>query len=259
MKIDLYQVDAFTDKQFGGNPAAVCPLEDWLQDDLLQNIAAENNLSETAFFVKKKGQYSLRWFTPLTEVNLCGHATLAAAYVIFNFIDTGAEKIEFSSLSGLLTVRNRGNLLELNFPVSEMVKIDVDNALTLALRTKPVEVWQGEDLMAVFNSEETIRKMEPDFTRLKHINTRGIIVTAKGARSDFVSRFFGPAVGIDEDPVTGSAHTMLTPYWSKRLGREELLAHQLSSRFGVVHCKLLGDRVLLSGSAVMFLKGKIQI
>ena len=253
----IYQVDAFTDKVFSGNPAAVCPLDRWLSDDLLRKIAMENNLSETAFYVKKGDQYEIRWFTPTIEVDLCGHATLASAYVLFNFEHHYQNEITFySPRSGILTVRKDGDLITLNFPTDVYGKIDLFPALAAGFREKPLEAYKGKtDYMLVFDNEDEIRNMKPDFLAIGKLDSRGVIVTARGRGVDFVSRWFGPQTGVDEDPVTGSAHTTLTPYWSGILGKTELTAAQLSARTGYLECRLLGDRVEISGKARIYMTG----
>lgn len=259
MKLAIYQVDAFTSKLFCGNPAAVCPLNDWLEDDVMQSIAAENNLAETAFFVKNKNYYDLRWFTPETEVDLCGHATLATAYVIFNLLKNGSEKIIFQTKSGKLEVTKRNDLLVMNFPSRKPVATEIPEGLVEAMGKAPKEVFQSRDLLLLYDSEEEILSLQPNFNLLSKIDCFGYIATAKGNESDFVSRFFAPKEGINEDPVTGSAHSTLIPFWAERLGKNELLAHQISKRGGELFCKLLGDRVEIAGNAFLYLTGSIEI
>ncbi|MBI4929125.1 MAG: PhzF family phenazine biosynthesis protein [Bacteroidetes bacterium] len=260
MKIKIYQVDAFTNHLFGGNPAAICPLDEWLADEMMQNIAHENNLAETAFFVKKENGFHIRWFTPNTEVDLCGHATLATAHVIFLEQPISGNEITFDSRSGKLTVRKENNLLTLNFPADKMEKTNLSQQLIVALGTTPLEVYKGKtDYMLVYDTQEQIERIRPDFRKLGELEARGVIVTAKGKTCDFVSRFFAPKCGIDEDPVTGSAHTSLTPYWSAKLGKTELSALQLSKRKGYLKCKLLGGRVEIAGEAKLYLRGEIEI
>ncbi len=260
MKIKLYQVDAFTEKIFGGNPAAVCPLENWLPDIVLQNIAMENNLAETAFYIQHKGEYHIRWFTPALEVDLCGHATLATAHVMFNHEGVSANSISFQSRSGVLGVEKNGKLLTLDFPVDDIEEIPLTAELTQGFNIKPVAALKGKtDIALIFSSEEDILNLQPDFRTIAQLHGRGVIVTAKGRQVDFVSRFFAPQAGIDEDPVTGSAHTTLTPYWATVLGKTELSAIQLSKRRGELQCKLLGDRVLISGYARTYLTGEITV
>lgn len=263
MKIPIYQVDAFTGKLFGGNPAAVCPLEEWLDRQTMQNIAAENNLSETAFFVKKGEGFEIRWFTPTVEVDLCGHATLASAHVIFNFLDFKGEVITFQSQSGELRVTRSGDFLTLDFPSTKSELMEIPGQLAEALNATPSAVYRSRDLLVLFEKEEDIVSMRPNFSLIYDVLTSqdcfGMIVTAPGNQSDFVSRFFAPPEGIDEDPVTGSAHTILTPFWAERLDKKSLHAYQLSKRKGELFCELTGDRVLISGKAVTYLKGEIEI
>ncbi len=261
MKLNLYQVDAFTEKVFGGNPAAVCPLNEWITDELMQNIAMENNLAETAFYVKKEDRYEIRWFTPAVEVDLCGHATLATAHVLFNHEGHTDHIIRFfSPRSGELRVTKTGHLLTLNFPTDILKKIDMPVFISACFQTEPIEAYMGKtDFMFVFKNETEIKNIQPDFKAINSLGGRGAIVTAPGDSVDFVSRFFAPQSGIDEDPVTGSAHTSLTPYWSKKLGKIELSAIQLSARKGYLQCKDLGERVEISGKAQTYLKGEIII
>lgn len=260
MKISIYQIDAFTDDLFGGNPAAVCPLEFWLSDELLQNIAAENNLSETGFYVKKGDEYELRWFTPAVEVDLCGHATLATAHVIFTFDNYSGDEIIFHSRSGILKVRKNEDMLILNFPADEITKTELPDNITDCFGIKPQEVYKGvSDQMFVFSSQQEIEEMDPNFHLINKLEARGIIVTAKGDNVDFVSRFFCPQVGINEDPVTGSAHTTLTPYWAKSLDKNSMSAMQLSKRVGVLWCELIDDRVEISGKAQIYMIGEIDV
>lgn len=255
----IYQVDAFADKVFSGNPAAVCPLNNWLSDDILQKIAMENNLAETAFFIKKGSGYHLRWFTPTVEVDLCGHATLAAAYVLFNHENHKENIIHFhSSRSGALTVTKNGDLLTLNFPADTVSPAALSEELTAGFDIKPMAAFKGKtDYMLIFEKENDIKFLKPDFDKISRISARGVIVTAKGKEVDFVSRFFGPQVGVNEDPVTGSAHTTLVPYWSQQLGKTELTAIQLSSRKGYLQCKNAEDRVEISGQGKLYLIGEI--
>ena len=259
MKISLFQINAFTNEVFSGNPAAVCPLEKWIDDSKMQSIAAENNLSETAFFVKSDNHYDLRWFTPTTEVDLCGHATLAASFVLFNELRISAKEIVFHTKSGPLTVQKKGELLEMDFLLHIPIDCDVPEDLIKGLGKEPVEVLNSEDYLAVFGSEDVVRNLKPDFERLKRLDLRGVIVTSPGEKSDFVSRFFAPKVGIDEDPVTGSAHCSLAPYWGRRLGKNQLHAMQLSSRGGELYCEVLDERILISGRAVKFMRREIFV
>ncbi len=259
-KISLYQVDAFTDKLFHGNPAGVCILDEWLDDDLMQNIAAENNLAETAFVVKAGDLFEIRWFTPTIEVDLCGHATLASAYVIFNYYPTSQNLIVFSSSrSGKLPVERQGSWLTLNFPTDTYTPIDIPEVLITAFQKKPIEAYRGKtDIMLIYAAQEDIEGFRPNLPLIESVGGRGVIVTAPGSNVDFVSRFFAPQIGIDEDPVTGSAHTTLTPYWSKKLEKKRLTARQLSKRIGDLVCEMKDDRVMISGRAVTFFKGEIS-
>ncbi|MEY2940880.1 MAG: hypothetical protein RJA67_565 [Bacteroidota bacterium] len=261
MKIPIYQVDAFTNERFKGNPAAVCPLDSWLPDAVMQNIAAENNLAETAFLVSSGDRYEIRWFTPTVEVDLCGHATLASAYVLFNELGFSGDQINFiSHRSGPLSVTKYGSILALNFPVDTLLELPLKPAFAIGLSQAPVKVFKGKtDYLFVYDSEAEILALQPDFEALKSHPVRGIIVTAPGETTDFVCRFFGPACGVNEDPVTGSAHTTLTPYWSSVLGKTELRARQLSLRTGNLTCKLVGDRVEIAGEAVLYLRGEIEV
>jgi PhzF family phenazine biosynthesis protein len=261
MKIPIYQVDAFTDRLFSGNPAAVCPLDFWLNDEVLQKIAMENNLSETAFFVKKDSSYEIRWFTPVAEVELCGHATLASAHVLFSHLSHHGNQITFiSRFSGELKVIKEDDLLTLDFPRDDIQPALPPEGLIESLGKKPAEIWKGKsDYLLYYPAQEDIEEMTPNFHHLKKIEARGIIVTAPGYECDFVSRFFGPAVGVDEDPVTGSAHTTLTPFWAHRLNQLEFEAQQLSSRGGFLNCKLAGSRVLISGNARTYMVGTILV
>ncbi|WP_297095320.1 PhzF family phenazine biosynthesis protein [uncultured Draconibacterium sp.] len=261
MNLTVYQVDAFAEKVFEGNPAAVIPLNDeWLPDEIMQKLALENNLSETAFFIKKDDCYHIRWFTPEAEVDLCGHATLATSHVLFQHLNYTADRICFQSRSGKLSVKKEGDLLVLNFPASQVEAKYIPTGLKTAFGIHPQECFKGrEDLMLVFKTENDIYNLEPDFTKMLEATSRGIICTAKSEKYDFVSRFFAPSVGINEDPVTGSAHTMLIPYWSEQLNKKNMLAKQISKRGGVLHCKQLGDRVEIGGKAVTYLVGTINI
>ena len=259
MNIPIYQIDAFSNRVFAGNPAAVCPLEEWLEDSVLQAIAQENNLSETAFFIPEENGYHIRWFTPVSEVDLCGHATLATAFVIFNYIDTLSNETTFSSRSGKLTIVKEKGLLSMDFPSQSPIPCEAPKELVDGLRKEPLEILCSEDYFVVFSNEKDIVELNPDMGMLKKLDLRGVIITAKGDKVDFVSRFFAPKFGIDEDPVTGSAHCALTPYWSNKLNKKNLHAHQVSQRGGELFCKDCGDRVKISGRAVMFMKGSISI
>lgn len=261
MELKLYQVDAFADSVFTGNPAAVCPLQQWLSDEIMLKIAAENNLSETAFYVRRQDNIEIRWFTPGVEVDLCGHATLATAFVLSNFEGFSDEVINFlSPRSGPLPVTVQDGNFVLNFPVDKFEAVSLTEALISATDRKPASAYKGRtDYMLVFDNEEDIRNARPNLAEIEKLDARGIIVTAKGTKYDFVSRFFAPAVGVDEDPVCGSAHTTLTPYWAEQLNKTALTAFQLSERTGVVNCRLLGERVELGGRAVLYLQGSIFI
>ena len=259
MQLPIYQIDAFASEVFRGNPAAVCPLGRWLDDEQMQAIAEENSLSETAFFIKQGDIYHLRWFTPVAEVDLCGHATLASAFVILNILEPGATRVRFMTRSGELIVTRRDSLLTMDFPAQHPQPCQAPQALIEGLGETPRELLTGEDYFAVFESENVIRNLQPDMRCLKKLDRRGVIVTAPGETVDFVSRFFAPKLGVNEDPVTGSAHCALTPYWSAKLKKQTLTARQLSHRGGDLHCKLAGDRVFISGRAVKYMEGTIEI
>ena len=262
MKITLYQIDAFTETVFGGNPAAVCVLDTWIDERLMQTISAENNLSETAFVVKNNDTYEIRWFTPTVEIDLCGHATLASAFVIFNYFKTTDTTIKLHShRSGNLTVENgkNGNLT-LDFPINEAKKTEDNINLNKALGKAPLETYKSTfDYMLVYSSQKEIEELQPDLSLLSKTKTRGVMVTAPGDDVDFVSRFFAPAAGIDEDPVTGSAHCTLTPYWSNKLKKNILTAKQVSKRGGHLICQLNGDRVKISGKCCLYMIGEIHV
>jgi len=259
MKRTIYQVDAFSKEVFKGNPAAVCILDSWPTDTLMQQIANENNLSETAFSVPKGDCFEIRWFTPEMEVELCGHATLATAHVLFRHLDHPGNHICFDSIhSGRLSVKRNGELLTLDFPADRMEEMVVPELIVTALLTPPLKAFRGKtDFMFVFASESEIEDMEPDYGLLAQVGGRGVIVTAPGNEVDFVSRFFAPQTGINEDPVTGSAHTSLTPYWSRVLGKKRLTARQLSSRGGDLICEEQGERVEISGHAHTYMIGEL--
>lgn len=261
MKTPLYQVDAFASDVFSGNPAAVCLLEAWPDDVLLQAVAAENNLSETAFLVAAGGGYELRWFTPVTEVALCGHATLASAYVLFNCRQWTRDSVAFATRrSGELTVARRGDLLEMDFPSRPARVCETPAGLAEALGAKPAEVLESaEDLMVVLDSEAAVAGVKPDFAALQKMECRGVIVTARGKDCDFVSRFFAPRFGINEDPVTGSAHCVLVPYWAGVLQKSRLHARQISKRGGELFCVHAGERVKIAGQAALYLEGTITV
>jgi PhzF family phenazine biosynthesis protein len=263
MKLTLYQVDAFTDKLFGGNPAAVVPLEKWLPDTLMQQLAMENNLAETVFFVpskNKEADYDIRWFTPALEINLCGHATLASAFVLFDIIKEKKKSVTFDSKSGLLTVKKKKNLLLMDFPSWKPEKIDdypsdLKDALGIS---EIVAVYKFRDLLVELNHEQDVINAKPDFTSLKKMGEK-VIITSPGTEVDFVSRFFAPIAGIDEDPVTGSAHSQLIPFWSEKLGKQILHAKQLSSRGGDIYCEQNGERVTMGGRCVFYMKGEFKV
>jgi PhzF family phenazine biosynthesis protein len=257
--IPIYQVDAFASELFLGNPAAVCPLDDWLPDDVLQAIAAENNLSETAYFKARGEDYDLRWFTPVREVDLCGHATLGTAYVIANHFAVERDSFRFHTRSGVLEVRRDGEDFTMDFPTREGGRVEETDLIGAVLRNPVQEVWRGQDIMAVLASEAEVRALDPDMAELALLDTRGVIVTAAGETCDFVSRFFAPQSGVPEDPVTGSAHCMLTPYWAAQLGKTVMTARQLSKRGGELSCELRGHRVLITGRAVPYLEGRIRV
>jgi PhzF family phenazine biosynthesis protein len=256
--IPIFQVDAFTGAVFAGNPAAVCPLETWLPDSVMQSIAAENNLAETAFFVPQNGTFHLRWFTPMCEVDLCGHATLASAHVLFEELGYKAESIRFETKSGELVVEREGGRLTMDFPARPPEPVEPDPALSSCLGGAPTEVLAARDYLVVYGSEEEVKALQPEMASLSKIDRFATIVTAPGRDCDFVSRFFAPAKGIPEDPVTGSSHCTLIPYWAKKLGKTRLHARQVSPRSGELFCELAGDRVKISGHAALFLKGLIS-
>lgn len=263
MDIPLYVVDAFTDKAFSGNPAAICPLDKWIADDLMQAIAAENNLSETAFLVPAKDGWELRWFTPSVEVDLCGHATLASAFALSLESNAETNHFLFYTKSGELQVRKSGGLFTLDFPSRSLDDSDnqsLCDRVEKALGSRPANACQaGNTWIAEYGSEHEVKSFSPDYSQVKALDTHALIVTAKGENCDYVSRFFAPAVGIDEDPVTGSAHCGLIPYWHRKTGKSDMLARQVSSRGGELHCKYLGERVEISGQAVLFSQGKISL
>jgi predicted PhzF superfamily epimerase YddE/YHI9 len=272
MKLPLYQIDAFASAVFSGNPAAVCPLERWLPDATMQSIAAENNLAETAFFVPRpagamsgagtpagKTEYDLRWFTPETEIDLCGHATLASGFVVFSVLEPSRRDVTFHTRSGPLTVRCDADEFSMDFPARPPERCPAPAGLDAMLGGTPREVWRSRDLMAVFDREPDVRALKPSFDAIRALDVFGVIVTAPGSEVDFVSRFFAPLQGVPEDPVTGSAHCTLVPYWAKRLGRPRLRARQISPRGGELRCEDRGDRVTISGRAVKYLEGVIEI
>jgi len=259
--LPVYQIDAFTEGPFTGNPAAVCLLDEWLPDDMMQKIAMENNLSETAFIVPSGSEWLIRWFTPVTEVDLCGHATLASAHVILNMLQPERYNVSFSTLEmGSLTVRKNGDMLELDFPADTLQECLLPDLIKESMGKEPLEWFIGRsDYLLLYGTENDILDLKPDFSMLKRADGRGVIATAPGSDTDFVSRFFAPQAGIDEDPVTGSAHTTLTPFWSARLGKKSLKARQLSMRGGYLECTLSDDRTLIAGHAILYMKGEIVI
>jgi PhzF family phenazine biosynthesis protein len=261
MSQKLYQIDAFTENLFTGNPAAVCPLEKCLDTDVMQNIAAENNLAETAFTVPVEKGYEIRWFTPEVEVDLCGHATLASAFVLMNFEGFSEDKINFfSKNNGMLTVTKNGEFLTLDFPKDTLQKVEDLSIFEKCFAYQPIEAYQGKtDYLLIFENENQIQNITPNIFEISKINARGIIVSSKSENYDFTSRFFGPNCGVNEDPVTGSAHTTLTPFWAEKLGKNKLTAKQISKRGGVLECELKNDRILISGKCKTYLKGEIFI
>jgi len=260
MELPIYQVDAFASRVFAGNPAAVCPLDHWLSDAAMQAIAAENNLSETAFFVKTGGgSFDLRWFTPAIEVDLCGHATLGSAFVIANYLDPASPEIRFQSRSGPLTVTRAGDIFTLDFPVRRPERMADDPRVAAALGAVPTETWCNKNTIAVFAAQAEVAALAPDMAALATLESGGVIATAPGEDCDFVSRYFAPKAGIPEDPVTGSAHCELTPYWAERLGRAKLRAQQISARGGELTVELRQDRVLISGRVAPYLQGRIFV
>jgi PhzF family phenazine biosynthesis protein len=260
MKIPMFQVDAFTGEVFGGNPAAVCVLGDWLEDSRMQAIAAENNLSETAFLVRREGSYALRWFTPRAEIDLAGHPTLASAFVVFEMLEPGVTEVRFETLrSGVLTVRKEGSALAMDFPSRPAEPCTAPEALVQGLGVSPAKTLKARDHLVVLESETAVHAVRPRFDLLETLDSLGVIVTAPGDNCDFVSRFFAPKHGIPEDPVTGSAHCTLIPYWADRLGKKSLHAFQVSARGGELFCEDRGERVCIAGRAVLYLEGQIWI
>lgn len=260
MQLPIYQIDAFASGVFAGNPAAVCPLDEWLPDATMQSIALENNLSETAFFVREDDGYRIRWFTPTVEVDLCGHATLASAYLFLTRLQPGADDVRFQSRSGELRVTRDGDMLTLDFPAQPPVPVERPDGLDTALSAIPADVLKaGTRYFAVYDNAARIKALTPDFSAVAQLGSGSVIVTAPGETHDFVSRFFAPGHGIPEDPVTGSAHTALTPYWAARLGKTTLSAAQLSARGGELTCTMAGDRVKIAGHAVLYMEGTIHL
>lgn len=259
MKLPIYQIDAFTSRLFGGNPAAVVILDQWPSDDVLQAIAAENNLAETAFVLPQEDISMLRWFTPTVEVDLCGHATLATGHVLFAYHYSSLKKLSFSTRSGVLAVSRDGDRLTLDFPTRAGARIEVTDELTSALGARPGEAYLARDLLAVFDTQAQVQDLHPDFELVGALDAFAVIASAPGSSVDFVSRVFAPRAGIPEDPVTGSAHCTLVPYWSERLGKRMLTAKQLSTRVGELECEFRGDRVAITGKVVEYLHGQINI
>jgi len=258
--LPIYQVDAFASKLFHGNPAAVCPLPEWVSDAQMQNIAAENNLSETSFIVKEKQGYGIRWFTPNTEVDLCGHATLAAAFVIFNFLETDSDLIKFHSKSGELIVKRNQNLLQMDFPALPYRKIENSEELLKLSDIQPEHFFQSKfDLLCVFKNQQEVFKAQPDLEKMAKLNYRGVIFSSVGDKTDIYSRCFYPKCGVPEDPVTGSAHCVLMPYWAESLQKKKITALQGLHRQGDLVCELVGERVILSGECQLYLVGKIYL
>ncbi len=261
MKIPIYQVDAFTNKVFGGNPAAICPLEEWLPDETLLNIAKENNLAETAYFIQNDDRFHLRWFTPEIEMDLCGHATLASSHVIFHHLGYTKDQIFFDTMSGELIVKKNADLLQMDFPSRNPDPAEAPQVILNSISIQPIEVRKARDYFLVYESEEDVKDLVVDEAKLSSLNlgTGGIICTSKGNEVDFVSRFFTPGAAVFEDPVTGSAHCSLIPYWHQQLGKKEMLAHQVSARLGEIFCTDEGERVKIAGRALTFLQGTIQV
>lgn len=260
MKLTLYRVDAFTNKLFTGNPTAICPLEKWLSDETMRQIAAENNVSATAFFVKEGNDFHIRWFTPTIELKLNGNATLAAAHVLVNHLGYDRNEIHFNSLSGPLKVKKKDDAFTLNFPTDEYERVKNPAELSIALNARPMECYRGKvDYMLVYGSQDEILKLKPNFRTMAMVDSRGVIVTAPGKEVDFVSRFFAPQNGLNEDYVTGSAHATLVPYWAQKLGKTGLTAMQVSSRRGYLNCTFIGERYELTGTAVTYMKAEMDL
>jgi len=259
MKLKIYQIDAFAEKTFEGNPAAIVPLKEWLPDKTMQAIAEENNLAETAFFVPANDRFHIRWFTPNKEVKLCGHATLASAFVLFELLGYGGDTIIFDCLSGALSVTRTNEMLTLDFPAQIPEKCEISEEIIKGLGRAPLELYRNEDFLAVFGGEDEVSIIKPNHSYLEKLDLRGVIVTAPSLEQDFVARFFAPKYGIPEDPVTGSAYTQLAPYWSEKLGKTAFSAKQISPRGGKLTCELKGGRVLISGSAVKYMEGAIEV
>jgi predicted PhzF superfamily epimerase YddE/YHI9 len=263
LELKMYQVDAFANEVFQGNPAAVVPLDEWLSESQLQSIATENNLSETAFFTARPdGSYDIRWFTPTHEAPLCGHATLASAYVVFNHLDTSAENVEFHSMTGPLGVNRDQDMLILDFPSLKLHRCVAPEAMVKGLGIDPIDCFktiEDTNYYGLLGSEQEVLSVRPNLAELEKLFPYGIVVTARGEQSDFVSRYFAPGAGIPEDPVTGSIHSGLVPYWAGRLGKKKLYARQLSKRGGELQCEYLGERVAIGGKAVQYFEGTIRV
>jgi PhzF family phenazine biosynthesis protein len=258
--MEYYIVDAFTDELFKGNPAGVCLLDEWPEDAVMQSIAGENNLAETAFVVKRADHFDLRWFTPETEIDLCGHATLASAFVISGFVEPAIQKMDFHTMSGILTVEKKKDLFEMNFPARMPRAIPVTKQMQEAVGATVLEAYLSRDMLLVLESEQQVQDLRPDFPLISRLpDCFALIVTARGQSVDFVSRFFAPNAGIPEDPVTGSSHSTLIPFWANKLQKEKMIARQLSKRGGTLYCENIGDRVLIAGKATLYLKGKIVV
>jgi len=259
MDIRFYHIDAFADRVFAGNPAGVCFLDAWIEDPILQSIAAENNLPETAFLVQAGNHYELRWFTPKVEIDLCGHGTLASAFAVFEYVNPKARQVDFQTKSGILAVERQGDLLMMDFPTRRPEPCQPPAHLAEIMGISPSQTLRSRDLVVVYENEHDVRRLKPDLAKVAALDYFGVIVTAPGKKSDFVSRFFAPGAGIPEDPVTGSAHCTLIPYWSERLGKKELHAFQLSERGGELFCIDKGKRVSIGGRAVAYQSGTIKI
>ena len=255
-----FVVDAFAERVFGGNPAGVCVLESALNEQTMQSIAKENNLSETAFVYKEDDHYCLRWFTPGGEIDLCGHATMGTAYVIANFVDKDVTVMHFYTKSGVLTVNKKGDMFEMDFPSRMPEKIDAIEKVAEVIGVTPLETHLSRDLVVLLENEEQVKNLKPDFVKMKELKIGlGVVVTAKGEKEDFVSRYFAPELNVNEDPVTGSSHSSLIPFWAERLNRQKMVARQLSERGGILYCENAGERVKISGSAVLYLVGELKI
>jgi PhzF family phenazine biosynthesis protein len=259
MELSIYQVDAFTDRLFAGNPAAVCPLDAWLPDEAMQAIAAENNLSETAFFVPRGDDYDLRWFTPTVEIDLCGHATQATGFIVMSRLAPQRSSVRFHTLSGPLTVTRQGDMFAIDLPAQPPAPCTMPPKFVAALGRKPAQILGAKKYLALYDSTADVAALAPDTAAMMDIDRDGVIVSAPGTDCDFVSRYFAPHAGIPEDPVTGSAHCTLVPYWAKRLGKSKLHARQISRRGGELFCELRGDRVLMAGRVALYLEGRIHV